>query len=57
MAVVYFVFVLPMNKARQLSKTAPKEAETPADIVLLTEIRDLLAHQNPTFQPEAGQRD
>lgn len=45
LAVVYFVFVLPMNKARNLSRMTNKEAETPADILLLTEIRDLLAEQ------------
>ena len=57
MAVVYFIFVLPMNRAKQMAKTSPKEAETPADVVLLTEIRDLLANQKPTFgatdRPEA----
>ena len=44
MLVVYFVFVLPMNKARERTAT-PEEAETPEDVVLLTEIRDLLAEQ------------
>ncbi len=45
MAVVYFVFVLPINKARHLAGMTPEEAETPADVLLLTEIRDLLADQ------------
>ena len=46
MLVVYFVFVLPMNKARELT-TRPGEEESavPEDIALLTEIRDLLATQ------------
>ena len=46
MLVVYFVFVLPMNKARELT-TRPGEEESavPEDIALLTEIRDLLAAQ------------
>jgi large conductance mechanosensitive channel len=43
MAVVYFVFVLPMNKARELARITPKVDETPDDVLLLTEIRDLLA--------------
>jgi large conductance mechanosensitive channel len=54
MAVVYFVFVLPMNKARAMAKITPKAAETPADVVLLTEIRDLLANQAPTFRDADG---
>ncbi|MGB8020308.1 MAG: large conductance mechanosensitive channel protein MscL [Candidatus Nanopelagicales bacterium] len=51
MAVVYYVFVVPMNKARSLSKAEPKVAPTPPDIVLLTEIRDLLMKQGE--QPPA----
>lgn len=43
MAVVYFIFVVPMNHARQLARITPKADETPADVLLLTEIRDLLA--------------
>ena len=43
MAVVYFVFVLPMNKAREMAASTPKADETPDDVCLLTEIRDLLA--------------
>ena len=47
MLVVYFVFVLPMNKAREraAAKAEPAPDETPADVLLLTEIRDLLAEQ------------
>ena len=43
MAVVYFVFVLPMNKARELARITPKAEETPDDVLLLREIRDLLS--------------
>ena len=44
-AVVFFVFVKPMNKLKAISER--KKGETPpppapADVVLLTEIRDLL---------------
>ncbi|CAM4039380.1 large conductance mechanosensitive channel protein MscL [Helcobacillus massiliensis] len=47
-AVVYFVFVAPMAKARQMArvrKGLPAVEEDPVaeDIALLTEIRDLLA--------------
>ncbi len=45
MTIVYFIFVLPMNKARAMM-TTPTEAvaeELAAEVVLLTEIRDLLA--------------
>ncbi len=56
MAVVYFVFVLPMNKARNLAGMTPKEAETPPDVLLLTEIRDLLNEQRPTQGPGADVR-
>lgn len=45
-AAVYFVIVVPMNKLRSLRKTEEvvEEAAVPAqDIVLLQEIRDLLA--------------
>ena len=53
-AVVYFLFVLPMNtyKERRAKKLGldPKAEEVPEDVVLLKEIRDLLAEQkqNPT---------
>jgi large conductance mechanosensitive channel len=50
-AVVYFLIVLPMNKiqARRAAKTAkgePDPAPKPEDIILLEQIRDLLARQN-----------
>jgi large conductance mechanosensitive channel len=49
MAVVYFVFVLPMNKMRARAAEEEveeaEEEETPADVALLTEIRDLLAER------------
>jgi large conductance mechanosensitive channel len=44
-AVVFFVFVKPMNKIKALAEKNKAEAPpppTPADIALLTEIRDLL---------------
>ncbi|WP_336651681.1 MULTISPECIES: large conductance mechanosensitive channel protein MscL [unclassified Leucobacter] len=44
-AVVYFVFVLPMNKLKSLQQTDQQEPEAPAgpsEQELLTEIRDLL---------------
>jgi large conductance mechanosensitive channel len=47
MLVVYFAFVLPINKARELAKISPKAAESPEDVVLLREIRDLLAGRTP----------
>ena len=44
MAVIYFVFVVPMNKMRQ--RFGKGEISTmPPDIALLTEIRDLLKEQ------------
>ena len=49
-AVVYFIFIMPMAKARQMDRARrglPEEEESaaPEDVVLLTEIRDLLATQ------------
>ena len=44
LTVIYFVFVLPMNKYRE--KTGQGQVDsTPADVKLLTEIRDLLAKE------------
>lgn len=54
MAVVYFVFVLPMNRARHLAGMTNKEAETPPEVVLLTEIRDLLVNQGPRQESATG---
>lgn len=48
-AVVYFVFVLPVNKARELDKKRrgiTEEVTELTDIDLLTDIRDLLKAQN-----------
>ena len=48
-AVVYFVFVLPVNKARELDKKhrgITEEVTELTDIDLLTDIRDLLKAQN-----------
>ncbi len=43
-AVIYFVFVAPMKAYQsRLPQAAP---EDPAEVVLLTEIRDLLAHRD-----------
>ena len=45
-AVVYFIFVVPMNKFRdKLGKTETEE-ETEEQVVLLREIRDLLADRD-----------
>jgi large conductance mechanosensitive channel len=43
-AVVYFIVVVPMNKVTALRRTEdePQAEETAEDILLLTEIRDLL---------------
>lgn len=49
-AVVFFVIIKPMNKLMELSqknKAPEPAAEDPADIKLLTEIRDLLKSKNP----------
>jgi large conductance mechanosensitive channel len=50
-AVVYFLIVLPMNKiqARRAAKTAkgePDPTPKPEDVILLEQIRDLLAKQS-----------
>jgi large conductance mechanosensitive channel len=45
MLVVYFVFVVPMNKARAVSRKEPEAEDVPDDVLLLREIRDLLANQ------------
>lgn len=41
LTVLYFIFVVPMNKYRQRTGQGEVDA-TPADVKLLTEIRDLL---------------
>ena len=51
-AVVYFVFVLPITEARKFDRRRrglpEEEDETPQDVVLLQEIRDLLQSQQGT---------
>ena len=42
LVVIYFVFVLPMNTMRKHMSREEEVAAAPADVVLLTEIRDLL---------------
>ncbi len=61
-AVVYFVFVLPVNKAREFDKRRrgiTDEVTELTDVDLLTEIRDLLAakeghHSGPTTGTSTG---
>ena len=52
MAVIYFAFVVPMNKLRERMGQNEVSA-TPADIALLTEIRDLLAAQQAETPPQS----
>ena len=52
MAVIYFAFVVPMNKLRERMGQNEVSA-TPADIALLTEIRDLLAAQQSGTPPQS----
>ncbi len=47
LAVIYFVFVVPMNKMRERLVDKKDADATPADVELLTEIRDLLKAQQP----------
>lgn len=58
-AVVYFVFVLPVTKARAFDRKRrglPEQEEggAPEDVVLLGEIRDLLAAQRGGTTPAQG---
>lgn len=54
-AVVYFVFVLPMNKLRD--RVAPPAAETtPSEQELLVEIRDLMRAQAARVEVDATDR-
>lgn len=58
-AVVYFVFVLPVTKARAFDRKRrglPEEDEggAPEDVVLLGEIRDLLSAQRGGTTPAQG---
>jgi large conductance mechanosensitive channel len=52
LAVVYFAFVLPMNKLRERMRPQDEPA-VPADVALLTEIRDLLAAQKDATPPQS----
>lgn len=45
-AVVYFVFVLPINKMRERKQAGLEADAPPSEQELLTEIRDLLRAQN-----------
>lgn len=45
MAVIYFIFVVPMNKLRKRFADGEEVDATPPDIKLLEEIRDLLKAQ------------
>ena len=52
MTVVYFIFVLPMNKIRERTAKPTAEEAAATEVELLTEIRDLLAEQrNSRPQP------
>ncbi len=57
MLVVYFVFVLPVNKARSRSIKQVPVAEIPPDVLLLTEIRDLLMTQGSAYPGHTAVRD
>ena len=46
-AVVYFLIVVPYTKARERLDLTPEQAGAPEDVVVLTEIRDLLAQWGP----------
>ena len=43
-AAVYFLVVVPVNKLAERSASAEEEDDTPEDVALLSEIRDLLAN-------------
>jgi large conductance mechanosensitive channel len=55
-AAVYFFVVVPLNKLaeRRARGQAPAADTVPPDIALLTEIRDLLASQNPSSTPDGA---
>lgn len=56
-AVVYFVFVLPMNKIKERRKKGEEPGPSePTDVELLKEIRDLLAAQQ-NGQPQVQRTD
>ncbi|HLS03005.1 MAG TPA: large conductance mechanosensitive channel protein MscL [Beutenbergiaceae bacterium] len=43
-AAVYFLVVVPVNKLAERNASAEEEDDTPEDVALLSEIRDLLAN-------------
>jgi large conductance mechanosensitive channel len=47
-AVVFFIFVKPLNRVAARFAAAPQEPATPDDVVLLREIRDLLRERRDT---------
>ncbi len=60
MAVVYFVFVRPINHARALAKKGAAEPEAepiPPEVELLSEIRDLLATSQDPTRARDSERD
>jgi large conductance mechanosensitive channel len=55
-AIVYFLIVLPYNTLRKRDKVEPAEVESPAEVELLTEIRDLLAGRRDGERPSADDK-
>jgi large conductance mechanosensitive channel len=59
-AVVYFVFVLPVNHLRERTEARLKRGEAPAadepetELTVLAQIRDLLAQQAEAGDPASG---
>ena len=55
-AVVYFIFVYPMNKLaeRRARGVEPEPEAKPEDILLLEQIRDLLSAQQPPAPSTGG---
>ncbi|MGO1435318.1 MAG: large conductance mechanosensitive channel protein MscL [Canibacter sp.] len=53
-AVVYFAFVLPMNKMKERNAEKPEEETVPNETDLLAEIRDLLHAQNEAASARVG---
>lgn len=50
-AVVFFVFVKPLNRVAAKYAKSPQEPAVPDDVVLLREIRDLLAERRGADRP------
>lgn len=53
-AVVYFVFIVPMNELRKRTMPVVEEATGETEQELLAEIRDLLKSQNGAASPAAA---